>query len=64
MENNNTNPTFDEIILSILPLLKNGITPEHQTILSVLEDIGERVDEDRWQLKRNEQPTLFKKGSY
>ena len=34
-------PTFDEIVLHILPLLKNGITPEKQTILRVLEDIGE-----------------------
>jgi hypothetical protein len=34
--------------------LKNGITPEHQTILTVLEDIGERVGEDSWRLKNNE----------
>ena len=61
MENNNISPTFDEIILYILPLLKNGITPEQQTILSVLEDIGERVGDDRWKLKKNEQPTLFSK---
>ncbi len=64
MENNNTNPTFDEIIMNILPLLKNGITPESQTILSVLEDIGERAGDDKWQLKKNEHPTLFKKGKY
>lgn len=59
MDNNKTYSTFDEIILYILPLLKNGITPEHQTILSVLEDIGERVGDDKWQLKKNE-PRLFK----
>lgn len=64
MENNGNYPTFDEIIFHILPSLKNGITPEHQTILSVLEDIGEHVGEDKWKLKRNEQPTLFKKGKY
>ncbi|MEY3218786.1 MAG: hypothetical protein RIT27_143 [Pseudomonadota bacterium] len=42
---------FDEIVLYIMPLLKNGITPENQTILSVLEDIADRVGEDSWQLK-------------
>ena len=30
-------PHFDEIILNTMPLLKNGITPEQQTILNVLE---------------------------
>lgn len=46
------NPHFDEIILAILPLLKNGITPEHQTILSVLEDIAQHVADDCWKLKK------------
>lgn len=45
------NPTFDEIILAIMPLLKNGITPENQTILSVLEDVATKAGADRWQLK-------------
>ena len=57
MERENKQPHFDEIILYILPLLKNGTTPEHQTILSVLEDIGERVGQDSWRL--NKQRTLF-----
>src|ERR1035437_8381824 len=35
MSRENTNPHFDEIILYILPLLKNGMTPGNQTILSV-----------------------------
>jgi len=55
MERENREPTFDEIILYILPLLKNGITPEHQTVLSVLEEIGERVGADSWRLKRERQ---------
>jgi hypothetical protein len=55
MERENKEPAFDEIILYILPLLKNGITPEHQTVLSVLEDIGERVGVDSWRLKRERQ---------
>ena len=51
--------TFDEIILYILPLLKNGTTPEKQTILSVLEDIGEPLGNDQWKLKENGQGRLF-----
>jgi len=46
--------TFDEIVLYLLPLLKNGVTPENQTILSVLDDVAERVDQDYWQLKKEE----------
>ena len=59
MERENKNPHFDEIILAILPLLKNGTTPESQTISSVLEDIAQRVGQDSWQLKRVGQTTLF-----
>ncbi|GMO35909.1 MAG: hypothetical protein Ta2B_16050 [Termitinemataceae bacterium] len=58
MERENKIPSFNEIVFSILPLLKNGITPEHQTILSVLELIGEQVGEDGWRLKPKEN-TLF-----
>lgn len=46
----NDNPTFDEIVLHIMPLLKNGGTPENQTILNVLEEIAIRVGTDRWKL--------------
>ncbi|MBI4822847.1 MAG: type I restriction enzyme HsdR N-terminal domain-containing protein [Nitrospirae bacterium] len=59
MERENRNPTFDEIVLYILPLLKNGITPENQTILNVLEDIGEHVGEGSWRLKKEGQRILF-----
>ena len=53
-------PTFDEIIFNIIPLLKNGITPEAQTVLKVLQDIGERTGDDRWKLKSGKlQTTLF-----
>lgn len=45
------NPNFDSIILEILPLLKNGTTPEDQTILSVLEDIAFKVENGGWKLK-------------
>jgi hypothetical protein len=59
MERENKYPHFDNIILEILPLLKNGITPENQTVLNVLESIAERVGQDSWRLKRNGQQKLF-----
>lgn len=59
MEHLNRNPTFDEIILNIMPLLKNGITPKHQTILNVLESTAERVGGDRWRLTKSQQRELF-----
>jgi len=52
-------PTFDEIILHILPLLKNGDTPENQTVLNVLENIADRIEENCWRLKREGQQKLF-----
>lgn len=58
MERENKNPSFDEIVFAILPLLKNGITPEHQTILSVLKDIGEEVGTNSWRIKKDKL-TLF-----
>jgi DNA modification methylase len=59
MERENKSPHFDEIILYILPLLKNGTTPKKETILKVLEDIAEHVGEDSWRLKKEGQRTLF-----
>jgi 16S rRNA G966 N2-methylase RsmD len=50
---------FDDIILHIIPLLKNGNTPDKQTILRVLEDVGERVGKDSWQLRKGGQLSLF-----
>jgi hypothetical protein len=58
MEHSNRHPNFDEIILNIMPLLKNGVTPEHQTILNILERIAKRVGVDRWQLNRGGQQEL------
>ncbi|MFY0654476.1 MAG: type I restriction enzyme HsdR N-terminal domain-containing protein [Cyclobacteriaceae bacterium] len=52
-------PTTDEIILDIMPLLKNGITPENQTILKVLERIGEHKGDEKWGIKRMGQINLF-----
>lgn len=53
------NPHFDDIVLYILPLLSNGTTPESQTILRVLEDIGEHVENDCWRLRKERDMTLF-----
>ena len=52
-------PTLDDIILNIMPLLKNGATPEDQTILKVLETVAERVGTDRWRLIKGDQQLLF-----
>jgi DNA modification methylase len=51
--------TLDELVLSVLPLLKNGTTPEKQTILKVLEDIGEHIGQEQWKLKKGGQQELF-----
>jgi len=61
IEHENYYPTFDDIVLNIIPLLKNGVTPEHQTILSVLEQIAKRVGEDKWRLTTEGQQHLFDK---
>jgi DNA modification methylase len=59
MERENTNPTFDEIVMNILPLLKNGTTPENQTISKVLDDIGEHIGQNQWRLRKLGQQSLF-----
>ncbi|WP_348269423.1 DNA methyltransferase [Edaphobacter paludis] len=59
MEHMHKDPTFDDIILNIMPLLKNGITPEHQTILNVLTKIADRVGTDRWRLSKSGQQDLL-----
>jgi hypothetical protein len=54
MEKEGKYPTFDEIVFYLMPLLQNGSTPENQTILSVLAEIGEK-QENGWKLKRGGQ---------
>jgi 16S rRNA G966 N2-methylase RsmD len=58
-EREGNNPSFDDIVFNILPLLKNGTTPENQTILNVLEDIGEHIGENKWRLRKAGQQKLF-----
>lgn len=52
MERENKAVTFDDIILEVIPLLKNGTTPENQTVLNILEDIGQRYGDNYWTLKK------------
>ncbi len=59
MAHQNHYPTFDEIVLYIMPLLKNGVTPEHQTILSVLEDVASRTGNGGWKLNETGQMQLL-----
>jgi hypothetical protein len=59
MEREGHNPSFDDIVFAILPLLKNGVTPQRQTILSVLEDIAERISDDSWRLKKSERKLFY-----
>jgi hypothetical protein len=61
MEHENYCPNFDEVVFHIMPLLKNGVTPEQQTILNVLETIAERVDDGCWKLSKTGQQHLFDK---
>ena len=57
-ERQKNEPTTDEIILDIMPLLKNGLTPDNQTILIVLRTIAEEFEKDRWRIKQNGQTTI------
>ena len=57
-EKESKTPTTDEIILDIMPLLKNGITPENQTILKVLELVASHVGNNQWKLKKDGQLLL------
>lgn len=54
MERENKSVTFDEIILEVIPLLKNGTTPKDQTVLKILEDIGQRTGDNCWTLKKKD----------
>lgn len=59
-ERENNLPTFDEIVLNLLPLLKNGDTPEKQTILAALKEIADKTGDGKWKLKTdNNQKSLF-----
>ena len=48
---NGIDPEFSDIVQSIMPLLKNGITPEDQTILNVLNVWARKTPSGRWRLR-------------
>jgi len=52
-------PTTDNVILDIMPLLKNGLTPENQTILRVLSIVADEFGNNQWKLKPKGQTSLF-----
>ena len=58
-ENKGIKPITDEIILDIMPLLKNGIIPKNQTIIKVLERVANHTEDDKWKIKKGGQQTLF-----
>lgn len=51
-------PEFSDIVQSIMPLLKNGITPENQTILNVLRVWARETPSGRWRLRDDGQMRL------
>lgn len=59
-ERQNKKAYFDDICLEIIPLLKNGVTPDNALIKEILEEIAIVVDKDtgQWRLKSKE-ATLF-----
>lgn len=59
LEHQHTYPSFDEVVLQVMPLLKNGVTPERETIRTVLEDVADRIGEGQWRLKKSGQSGLF-----
>ncbi|MDE2636842.1 MAG: DNA methylase, partial [Chloroflexota bacterium] len=44
-------PDISDIVQAIMPLLKNGITPERQTILNVLSVWARKTSDGRWRLR-------------
>ncbi len=59
LEREGTYPHISDIYLEIMPLLKNGKTPEKQTILNVLKTIAVQTGEDQWKLDESGQGELF-----
>lgn len=48
---NGIDPEFSDIVQSIMPLLRNGITPEDQTILNILNVWARKTPSGRWRLR-------------
>ena len=63
MQHKNVMPRFDDIVLNVMPLLKNGITPKHQSILGVLRKVARPLGDGRWQLEEAKQLELSLTGA-
>jgi hypothetical protein len=59
VDNSGRIPTFDEIIYNVMPHLKNGVTPNEEDILAVLEVVAERVGGNGWRLRDAVQGNIF-----
>ena len=58
-ERRNEKSTFDDICLEVIPLLKNGITPDEEYIKDILEEVAiPNKTTGEWKLKTDE-PKLF-----
>ena len=58
-ERRNEKTTFDEICLEVIPLLKNGVTPDDRFIKEILEEVATlNKKTGGWKLKTSE-PKLF-----
>ncbi len=58
-ETQNVYSTTDNIILDIMILLKNGITPDKQTILIVLNSVADEFEKDKWRIKQKGQMEII-----
>ena len=51
--------TIDEIIMGVIPYLRNGITPSNQQIIKELKKIAVSRDDQTWELNISDQLKLF-----
>jgi 16S rRNA G966 N2-methylase RsmD len=54
----NITPSLEEIIASVMPNLKNGTTPDRETVIAVLRTMAEPLGDGGWRLIREDR-TLF-----
>ncbi len=43
-------PTFDQVVMNVIPNLVNGSVPTRESILDILKEVGRPTDNDEWQL--------------
>lgn len=52
-------PTFDEIVLNVMPLLRNGTTPDDQTFGKILDKVAVKAAVGRFRLKPQSGQIVF-----